>query len=504
MKFRTKLFYSFISLGLISSLLALFIIYGEASRLIYGEIRSKIISLVVNSEFVVNADDLETYITSKGVTASAEQTALENHLMEMRDINRRSDVYAKHIFIIKFDPETSRYEYIISPIEKGKPTSPFGSPYDVDYPIPSKIDAPFVSTQVYTGEKISYLTGYGPIRNSEGQVIAILGVDVLTIEVITQLEKLLYYGLIAFVASILVAIIFAYFLSKLVTSSLGILCDTVKAVGKGDYAARSPLYTKDEFNELSIAINSMAKGLEERERLKMGFARYVSQHALSEIINLENPISIQGERKQVTVLFSDIRNFTAIAERLPPEEVLHLLNQYFADMIEVIFSYNGTLDKFIGDGLMVEFGAPLDDAKQEFNSVLTAIHMQLHLAKLRQKWRAEGKDELYMGIGIHTGLAVVGSVGSDRRMEYTAIGDTVNVASRLEQATKSLSKPILVSKTVYEKTKDYFTFEDLHVIDLPGRVEGIQVYALDPEAQKNLENLEKSYDIRQFGTPQPD
>lgn len=170
--------------------------------------------------------------------------------------------------------------------------------------------------------------------------------------------------------------------------------------------------------------------------------------------------------------------------------MLKLLNEYFTEMIEVIFNYGGTLDKFIGDGMMVEFGAPLEDKLQELHAVLAAIHMQLHLDKLSDKWEKEGKQRLGMGIGIHTGLAVLGNIGSELRMEYTAIGDTVNVASRLERFTKKIEKRIIISKSVYEKVKDHFIFEDLKEIEIPGRKGIIQAYSLDPYAQKDLHQLE--------------
>ena len=238
----------------------------------------------------------------------------------------------------------------------------------------------------------------------------------------------------------------------------------------------------------------MAQGLEERERLKVGFTRYVSQYALEELLKLDQPITLEGERKKVTVLFTDLRNFTKLSEHLPPEEVLKLLNEYYEEMIEVIFNYGGTLDKFIGDGLMVEFGAPLEDNLQELHAVLAAIHMQLHLEKLSDKWESEGKRRMLMGVGIHTGLAVIGNIGSEKRMEYTAIGDTVNVAARLEQATKKIDRHIIVSKTVYDKVKDHFIFEDLKEVAIPGRKGIIQSYALDPFNQKDLSHLEEIED----------
>jgi len=142
----------------------------------------------------------------------------------------------------------------------------------------------------------------------------------------------------------------------------------------------------------------------------------------------------------------------------------------------------------------VEFGAPLEDKLQELHAVLSAVHMQLRLDKLSDKWEREGRSRFVMGIGIHTGLAVLGNIGSEKRMEYTAIGDTVNVASRLERSTKKADKRIIISKTVYDKVQDYFVFEDLKEVEIPGRKGIIQAYSLDPYIQKDLHRLDMIHD----------
>lgn len=475
-----------------STLLALFIIYGEASRLIFEEIRSKILSLVINSEQLVNPNEVKRFIESHGDESSADYKDLREKLLEIRDLNRRSDVYVEYVYLVQKYPDSDRYYFVMDvDSENVKDMSHFGELYPSHFTIPSGLSSPYVTTHIYSDEWGTWLTGYAPIYDDKGNQVAILGIDVRTKEIFLELEKLLLYDLVAFVISIFVAMIFAYFLSKLVSTSLNSLCETVKSIGKGDFSTRSTLDTTDEFAELSNAVNTMAKGLEERERLKIGFARYVSQYALEELLKLDKPISLEGERRKVTLLFSDIRHFTSLAEELPPEEVLKLLNEYFTEMIEVIFNYGGTLDKFIGDGMMVEFGAPLDDKLQELHAVLAAIHMQLHLDQLCDKWEKEGRKRLSMGIGIHTGLAVIGNIGSELRMEYTAIGDTVNVASRLERYTKKIEKPIIISKTVYEKVKDHFIVEDLKEVEIPGRKGIIQAYSIDPHAQKDLHHLEK-------------
>ena len=212
----------------------------------------------------------------------------------------------------------------------------------------------------------------------------------------------------------------------------------------------------------------MTEGLKEREHLKLHLARYVSQPVMEKILSTGIATRLEGERRKITVLFSDIRQFTFIAERLAPEQVVSLLNAYFTAMIDIIFEHNGTLDKFIGDGIMVEFGAPLDDSEQELNAVRTAIAMQQKMQEF----------DLKIGIGIHTGQAVVGNIGSDVRMDYTAVGDTVNVAARLEQMTKIVKEPILVSESTYLAAKDHFSFRCLGSQALPGREEPIVVYTV--------------------------
>ncbi|KAG6559751.1 Adenylate cyclase 1 [Candidatus Rhabdochlamydia oedothoracis] len=239
---------------------------------------------------------------------------------------------------------------------------------------------------------------------------------------------------------------------------------------------RTKLYFAFVITSIVYLIFGFGVLLQERERLKVNFSRYVSDHVLQKILSSSKPTNLEGERRKITVLFSDIRQFTHLSESLPPEQVVALLNEYFKVMLDIIFEHKGTLDKFIGDGLMVEFGAPLDDEIQEKNAVTAAIAMQKALEKLNTTWK---QPAIQIGIGIHTGFAIVGNVGSEKRMEYTAIGDTVNIASRLEQMTKFTKRSILISEDTYQAIKEEFPAESLGPITLPGRQEPIRVYAIE-------------------------
>ena len=225
---------------------------------------------------------------------------------------------------------------------------------------------------------------------------------------------------------------------------------------------------------------------------------------LEKILKSDTPTNLEGERRKVTIFFSDIRSFTKISEQLAPEKVVSLLNQYFEKMIEIIFAHSGTLDKFIGDGLMVEFGAPLEDKEQERHAVRAAIHMQYELYKLAKKWLDEGYPEIIVGMGVHTGFAVVGNIGSDVRMEYTAVGDAVNVAARLEKSTKKLNKSIIISEDTYNAVKQYdeFKFEDLGEIELSGREKFIKAYAVTEDFSKEYNGPAKD-EVQQASKTKP-
>ncbi|HLF28360.1 MAG TPA: adenylate/guanylate cyclase domain-containing protein [Anaerolineae bacterium] len=170
---------------------------------------------------------------------------------------------------------------------------------------------------------------------------------------------------------------------------------------------------------------------QESARVKDVLGRYLS-HQVARQILAQGGLNVHGERREITVLFADLRGFTPLSETLPPETVVRLINEFLAAMTEVVFKYDGTLDKFLGDGLMAIFGAPLshpDDVRRALNC---AIEMQAAFERLRARWRSQSLPEPGLGIGLHTGEAVVGSIGSDQRLDYTAIGDTVNLAQRLQ------------------------------------------------------------------------
>jgi adenylate cyclase len=213
-----------------------------------------------------------------------------------------------------------------------------------------------------------------------------------------------------------------------------------------------------------------------REHVEGLFGKYVSDHVVRHLLASPAAPALGGERRVLTVLFSDIRGFTATSESLAPERVTGILNAYLTKMEEVIFSNGGTVDKYIGDGIMAVFNWPLEQPDHAARAVRTAVGMLAALDELHEMWHHVTGRPIAIGVGIHTGPAVVGNIGSPRRMELTAIGDAVNVASRVEQLTKALGTAALVTEDTYRLVKDQFPFGPPRSTTVPGRSGALNVY----------------------------
>jgi len=168
-----------------------------------------------------------------------------------------------------------------------------------------------------------------------------------------------------------------------------------------------------------------------------------------------------------------------MSEKMKPEEVVHILNEYFSAMIEIIFKYEGTLDKFIGDAIMAVFGAPVAHPDDPQRALRTAVEMREELKKLQEKWKGEGRPAFDIGIGINTGEVVAGNIGSSERMDYTVIGDNVNLASRLESLNKEHQTHILISEDTYQKVKDVAKVRPIEPVKVKGKEKEVMIYEVE-------------------------
>ena len=284
------------------------------------------------------------------------------------------------------------------------------------------------------------------------------------------------------IALVLLALLYAGFRAQLHTLKIGgaLLVITFVLV-TAQYAAIGKLLVLPMLRPLLFAwvfffiaaLQEYLRERHEREQAIREFSRFVNPHVVKELM-AHGGLSREGESRQVTLLFSDIRGFTTLSESRTPQEVVSLINSYFSRQVAVVFRNNGALDKFIGDCIMAIWGAPLDDANHAEHAIQCALEMADTLDAFR-KDLADPNADFDVGIGIHSGLAVVGLIGSEQRREYTAIGDTVNLASRVEGLTKGVAR-ILVSEDTMRLCPDAFDFVPRGLYKVKGRTQEVALF----------------------------
>lgn len=228
--------------------------------------------------------------------------------------------------------------------------------------------------------------------------------------------------------------------------------------------------------------------------IRDAFTRYVPEKVVEELLVHPEKLSLGGEERIITVLFSDLQNFTMISDQLSPQQLVQLLNEYLSEMTDIIISEGGIIDKYLGDAIMAEFGVPLPVDNHADLAVSAALKMQRRLRELRQKWAEQDLPELQCRIGINTGKLVIGNMGSDRVFDYTVIGDAVNLASRLEEANKYYHTSLIVSSYTHQAlTPDRFCTRILDVIKVKGRSEAVKVFEVYGEASDSIGLHEVKY-----------
>jgi len=273
---------------------------------------------------------------------------------------------------------------------------------------------------------------------------------------------------------VVVGLVGAVALATLLARPIHRLVEATDAVAQGDLGVSVPVTTRDELGVLTESFNRMARSLREKEMIKRAFSRYVAPEVVEEVLKDPEHAALSGERRQATVLFCDIRGFTSMSERLTPEQVVSLLNDFYTLMIETVSKHDGSLQKFLGDAVLAVFGAPIAHPDHAARAVLTALDMRAAVADLAKRRREQGLAPFEIGIGVSLGEVVAGTVGTEERMEYTVIGDSVNVASRLQDRAKAGS--ILLSGRTYDAVRDLVDAKALGALKVKGKEAEVEVY----------------------------
>lgn len=290
------------------------------------------------------------------------------------------------------------------------------------------------------------------------------------------LQNLQFSILVSSLIFMAVGIWLVFLVSSNLTRPLQEIIRVLHQVRHGRFDAQVQVTSNDEIGYTGNVINDMNTGLRERDFIKETFGKYVSSEIRDEI--LAGRVALEGERKEVTVLFADLRNFTPLVEQTPPQQVVSMLNRYFERMERAIHRHQGLVLQYIGDEIEAVFGAPVPQEKHPLLALETAIEMRRQLEELNAGLLQEGHAPLKHGIGIHTGEVLAANIGSPNRLSYALVGDTVNLASRLQGLTKHFQTDCIISQTTYARVHSAFSFQELSPTEIKGKTGLIQLYAL--------------------------
>jgi class 3 adenylate cyclase/HAMP domain-containing protein len=319
-------------------------------------------------------------------------------------------------------------------------------------------------------------------------------------------------GIIA--GGVLIALIMLAWLSHLLTKPLNKVVSAMKEIiADNDLSRRVPVEFNDETGELAHTFNIMTEELEgayskikefaydavlarkKERKIRNMFEKYVPQDLIDSLF--ANPESMLiGNNRTLSILFSDIRSFTTISEKLSPDDLVNSLNRYFDIMVDIIMEKNGIVDKYIGDAIMAFFGAPVAYENDTMNSVLAALEMVDGIKRFNEKQIELGKPEFKTGIGINYGEVTVGNIGTEKKMDYTVIGDAVNLASRLEGLTKEYGQDLIISETLFNKVGHSISCRFLDTVAVKGKTQGVKIYSA---VKKLSEKEKKAWDVHARG-----
>ncbi len=450
-------------------------------------LQQRLLAMVTSLASSIDGERL-TRIPLEATDPTAFHLAIRERFAEVAKL----DPDVESIYVLRPTREPTKLRFLVDYVKTGEAGKP-GEEYDAtDIPVMIKgFSAPAVEQEPYTDEFGTTLSGYAPIFDSAGKSIGIVGADVQATRLQLLERQVRQVVLLVFGIAVLLVGLVSLAVAHSVRTPLTRIINATAAVARGNYNTLIDLPRKDEFGLMGQHFNSMVAGLKDREFIRETFGRYVSPEVANAVLNTDKMPQLGGEERVVSVLFSDLRGYSTLAERLPPVAVVEMMNQYLTEMHALIDKYHGCVIEFMGDAILAVFGAPYYQPDHSENALRCAMEMRDHLVELNEKWSHSGLARYWKGkeldrwgarIGIHTGPVVAGNVGSPTRFKYTVIGDTVNVASRLETLNKELNTDILLSDDVYAHLPEDLL---LHIKSrgphqVKGREQSVNVYSVEP------------------------
>lgn len=331
-------------------------------------------------------------------------------------------------------------------------------------------------TRIYRNASGAWITAFAPIVDQQGRAIAVLSMDYAVDLYFDRLHELDIAIVRASIAGAVAALLLGLAVARRLTRPISALTGGVARVAAGDLGQELAVRSRDEIGQLTRAFNEMVAGLRQRDFIRNAFGRYVSPEVAKTLLESPEGLRLGGHKREVTVLMSDLRGYTRFAEQGDPARVMEVLNGYLARMADLVIAHGGTINEFIGDAIFAVFGAPLDQPDHAERAAAAALAMQAAMDELNRENAARGWPRFEMGIGVNTGEAVVGNIGSEQRAKYAVVGAAVNLAARVEGCT--VGGQIFVTTSTLERVASLAEVGEPVRVELKGIAEPVLLHEL--------------------------
>ncbi len=401
----------------------------------------------------------------------------------------REDPELDTVYILAKTDDPNTLRFVVDTAERGEVAKP-GQAYDAgSVPVLRRgLEGVQIEDELTADAFGLSLSGCAPLVRRDGTSFGLVGVDVLASRIAVMRERILFLALGLYGGAAALLTLAAFVMGRRIRGPIATINVAAGRIATGDFEAEIPVVRKDEFGLMSHHFNAISKSLKERDFLRDTFGRYVSPDIARRVLQDRSAALLGGEERDVTVVFSDIEGYSTMSELISPQEVLSMLNTYLGAMNEVIDQHDGCILEFLGDAILTVFNAPNDVEGHAERGVRCALAMRERLSVLNKEWydlpvahawRAAGKEELRARIGIHTGRAVAGNLGSRTRMKYGVIGDVVNVAARIEALNKKVKTTVLISADTMHQLGPELAArgKDVGAHEVKGRAGAVQVFA---------------------------
>ncbi len=449
-----------------------------------GSFRRRVETLALSLSHTIDADPIPHL--SRRADQGAEWIAdLQGRLKQV--VEREPDIDS--IYILLPTDKPAQLRFLLDASKVSRVAEP-GELYDASgFPFMLRgFSQVSVEDRVYADEFGATQSAYAPLRTATGAVVGIVGVDVLAVRIAETRNKVLLFCIVLFGVTASALTLVAVMVRRQVQRPIGRVLAATEAIAAGRFDTPAAIGSQDEFGLLGRRIDDMARQLGERERLRATFGLYVSNDLARAVLDGDRLPQLGGSECLATVIFCDLANYGRVSECFSPAEIVALANEYLGAMARIIEGNGGCVLDFNGDGIMAVFGTPAPHADHADRALRSAIQMQQRMNQLNGEWEARGLavrwqqaglEQIVLRVGLHTGPVIAGNLGSPTRMKYCVMGDTVNVAARLEEMNKELGTRIAMSEEVRQRagTELVQGFVDCDLRAIRGRQILVHVFA---------------------------